>query len=63
MTTLASPTPTRVPAEIDDSINAAILAVSEDTIQASSCLGLSPSAPTDWFAMSGQLLYAPAGRG
>ena len=33
MTTLASPTPLRVPAEIDDAVNAAILAVSEDTIQ------------------------------
>jgi len=33
MTTLASPILTRVPAEIDDAVNAAILAVSEDTIQ------------------------------
>ncbi len=38
MTTLAAPTPSRVPeasipAEIDDAVNAAILAVSEDTIQ------------------------------
>jgi len=33
MTTLAPPTPLRVPAEIDDAVNAAILAVSEDTIQ------------------------------
>ncbi len=33
MTTLAPPTPARVPAEIDDAVNAAILAVSEDTIQ------------------------------
>ena len=33
MTTLASPIPLRVPAEIDDAVNAAILAVSEDTIQ------------------------------
>ena len=32
-TAIASPLPTRVPAEIDDPINAAILAVSEDTIQ------------------------------
>ena len=33
MTTSASPILTRVPAEIDDAVNAAILAVSEDTIQ------------------------------
>ena len=33
MTILASPTLARVPAEIDDAVNAAILAVSEDTIQ------------------------------
>jgi len=33
MTTLAPPTPLRVPAVIDDAVNAAILAVSEDTIQ------------------------------
>lgn len=33
MTILAVPTPARVPAEIDDAVNAAILAVSEDTIQ------------------------------
>ena len=33
MTTSASPILTRVPAEIDDAVNAVILAVSEDTIQ------------------------------
>ncbi len=33
MTILAAPPPARVPAEIDDAVNAAILSVSEDTIQ------------------------------
>jgi len=33
MTILAAPLPPRIPAEIDDAVNAAILAVSEDTIQ------------------------------
>ncbi len=33
MTILAAPLPSRIPAEIDDAVNAAILAVSEDTIQ------------------------------
>ena len=33
MTILAAPPPARIPAEIDDAVNAAILAVSEDTIQ------------------------------
>ena len=33
MTTLAPPSPVRVPVEIDDAVNAAILSVSEDTIQ------------------------------
>ena len=33
MTILATSTPSRVPAEIDDAVNAAILSVSEDTIQ------------------------------
>ena len=33
MSTLALPTPSRTPADVSDSINAAILAVSEDTIQ------------------------------
>ena len=33
MTTLAAPSLSRIPAEIDDAVNAAILAVSEDTIQ------------------------------
>lgn len=33
MTTLAYPAPSRIPADVSDSINAAILAISEDTIQ------------------------------
>ena len=33
MTTLAAPTASHIPAEIDDAVNAAILSVSEDTIQ------------------------------
>jgi len=33
MTILAAPTSSRIPAEIDDAVNAAILSVSEDTIQ------------------------------
>ena len=33
MTILAAPLPSRIPAEVDDAVNAAILAVSEDTIQ------------------------------
>jgi len=33
MTILAAPPPARIPAEIDDAVNAAILSVSEDTIQ------------------------------
>ena len=52
MTILAAPTLPRVSAEIDDPINAAILAVSEDTIQ-----GFSPDPLTEIANQSGIALF------
>jgi len=51
MTTLLAPTPPRAPADIDDPTNAAILAVSEDTLQ-----GFSPDPLGEIAARSGVAL-------
>ncbi len=48
MTTLLAPAPSHIPADIDDPVNAAILAVSEDTIQ-----GFSPDPLAEIAAQSG----------
>jgi DNA-binding Lrp family transcriptional regulator len=51
MTTLFAPAPSHIPADIDDPVNAAILAVSEDTIQ-----GFSPDPMAEIAARSGVAL-------